>query len=200
MRSKAAAFGLVMLVGVLVAIGVTRGNAPPPPATVQELFHDLNNPALHRSYVVLQGHHTVVPSDYDDLGISPEPLRFPLPEGANIEVCGGAFAGRAPQAQLYCPPQALPPVEGTEVQCTPPSHDHMTRAELRRQICTATIPAGVHVYRLRLRPGQRYGTTGPDSHPLSVRPWTFLVYFRDRRILLEDGAASGDHYQNFFDL
>jgi hypothetical protein len=194
-----AAFSLGALVGVLTAIGVSRGD-PPPPATVAELFHDLNNPALGRDYVVLQGHHTVVPSDFDDLGIAREPLHFPLPEGSNIDVCGGGFAGRAAKAQLYCPPQDPPPIEGTEVHCSPPTRLHMTRAELRRQVCTATIPAGVHVYRLRLRPGQRFGSTGPDSHPIAVRPWTFLDYFRDRHILLEDGAASGGHYQNFFDL
>src|SRR5690349_347493 len=105
MQRRASVAAAVVLVGVLTALGVTRGHAPRGPATVTDLLRETNEPALHRSLVFLQDRHRVVPADLDDRGIAREPLRF-VTHGRGsyivLTVCDGGFAGRAPAAQVRC--------------------------------------------------------------------------------------------------
>jgi hypothetical protein len=187
MQRRVGAFVLVVIVGCLATIGVTRGRPRPAPPTVTQLLRDTNDPALHRSLVFQQQDGSVAasPADFEDRGVTSEPLRFVTHSRSSWDVfviCDGGFAGRTPAAQLSCGlPDAI-----VNQRCSPPIHDDTPEAERLRSVCTATIPAGVRVYRL-LHPAGRQPRIGPSSLP--ARPWTTLYWFRDRRLLFETWTA-----------
>jgi hypothetical protein len=136
------------------------------PQTLDELLANNNVPQHHRSLYFTVNHRKLPLSAFRDLGISTRPrtLFVSAADARSVIVCAGGRPGTTVADSLQC--GKGPP--------------------FRRY----TVPAGVHVYRLRPLPGSPR-TTGSDAHPVPVTPDSTVLYFADPtiRVELELGGA-----------